>query len=57
MVLPPNYNEIPEPGSVTNKKKDDEDKIKKILRATNKENTNKDKPSTIEESILKRIRK
>jgi hypothetical protein len=57
LVLPPNYNEIPEPGSKIYKKEDDENKIKKILKATNEENINDNKPSSIEDSILKRIRK
>ena len=57
LVLPPNYNEIPEPGSKIYKKENDENKIKKILKATNEENINDNKPSSIEDSILKRIRK
>ena len=33
LVLPPNYEEIPEPGSTKDQQLDDEDKIKKILKA------------------------
>ena len=29
LVLPPNYEEIPEPGSISQKKEESEDKIKK----------------------------
>mgnify|MGYP006089686713 FL=1 len=55
LVLPPDYKEIPEPDSL--KKKSDENQIKKILNATKEENSNINKSSTIEKSILNRIRK
>ena len=56
LVLPPNYEEIPEPGSILNKKLNQEDKIKKLLKAPE---TKEDKkvPSSVENSILNRIRK
>ena len=54
-MLPPDYKEIPEPDSL--KKKSDENQIKKILNATKEENSNINKSSTIEKSILNRIRK
>ncbi|MDA9180728.1 DUF3035 domain-containing protein [Pelagibacteraceae bacterium] len=56
LVLPPNYEEIPEPGSTKTKKMNEEDKIKKILKAP-QEVIIKNKSSTIENSILKKIRK
>ena len=55
LILPPNYEEIPEPGSITEKKQTQEEKIKKILNAPQPEKT-RDTSST-EESILNRIKK
>ena len=56
LVLPPNFGEIPEPGSI-NKVKNEENKIKKILKAPNIEKSHKSKTSSVEETILKQIRK
>ena len=56
LVLPPNYEEIPEPGSIKSKEVNDEDKIKKILKASQEEII-KNKSSSTEDSILKKIRK
>ena len=56
LVLPPNYEEIPEPGSTKDKQLDDEEKIKKILKAP-QEDAKKNKSSSIENSILNKIRK
>lgn len=55
LVLPPNYEEIPSPNSVSKEKLDEKEKIKKILKVSNKENIDK-KSSTIEDSILGRIK-
>ena len=42
LVLPPDYNEIPEPGTIKRKQNSDDDKIKEILKATEKkENSDK----------------
>jgi hypothetical protein len=58
LVLPPNYENIPEPGSISNKKDNsEEENIKKILKAPRIEDVSKNKPSSIEESIIDRIRK
>ena len=57
LVLPPDFNEIPEPGSMKNNKASEEEKIKKILKAPKNKNANKNKSSSIEESILDQIRK
>ena len=51
LVLPPNYEEIPKPNSVLEKKENEEEKIKKILKAP------KNKPKSVEDAILKKIRK
>ncbi len=56
LVIPPNFDKIPEPGSVSESKESEEDKIKKILKAPETEKTQK-KPSSIEKYILNRIKK
>ena len=48
LVLPPDYNE---------KKINEKDKIKKILKVPKDQNLEKNKPSNVEESILEKIRK
>tara|TARA_E500000178_G_scaffold296036_1_gene302069 strand:+ start:2756 stop:3067 length:312 start_codon:yes stop_codon:yes gene_type:complete len=57
LVIPPNFEKVPEPGSIREKKENNEEKIKKILKAPKKENTTSNKPSSLEDSILNRIRK
>ena len=57
LVLPPNFEEIPKPGSVLKNEENEDNKIKQILKVPNIENSSKNKSSTIEESILNRIRK
>lgn len=57
LVLPPDYNEIPEPGSMRSNKISEQEKIKKILKAPENKNVIKNKSSSIEDSILKSIRK
>jgi hypothetical protein len=57
LVLPPDYNEIPVPGSKSKTKNNEEDKIKKILNVSKEEKTNTNKTSSTEDSILNRIRK
>ena len=56
LVLPPNFEKIPVPGSSKVKELNEEDKIKKILKAP-QETIRKNKSSSIEDSILKNIRK
>ena len=57
LVIPPNFEKVPEPGSIKEKKENNEEKIKKILKAPKKENTTNNKPSSLEDTILNRIRK
>ena len=57
LVLPPNYKELPVPGSNSEKKENQQEKIKKILKAPQTDQTQKNVESSIEESILNRIRK
>ena len=58
LMLPPNFEEIPEPGSTTKKEEEENEKIKKILNMEkNNESLKSDKFSSAESSILNRIRK
>ena len=41
LVLPPNFEEIPVPGSVSKSKKNEDDKIKQIFKTPNTENITK----------------
>ncbi len=55
LTLPPNYEEIPEPG--TTFQENEEEDIKKILKVPKSKDIKKSRSSTTEESILNRIRK
>jgi hypothetical protein len=57
LVLPPNYEEVPRPGSKPVKNEDEENKIKKILKAPKTDSIQNNKSKSVEESILKKIRK
>ena len=57
LVLPPDYKKLPEPGSILKKDNNDDEKIKKILKAPQQNKSLSNKSSTVEESILNRIRK
>ena len=57
LVLPPDYNEIPEPGIIKRKQNSDDDKIKEILKATEKKENSDKINSSVENSILRQIRK
>lgn len=56
LVLPPNYEEILKPGETLKKKQDQEDNIKKLLKAVETKDDKKP-PSSIENSILNEIKK
>ena len=56
LILPPDYNEIPEPGTKTENKINENAKIKKMLKSTEKNNI-KNNSSSTEQSILNKIRK
>jgi hypothetical protein len=56
LVLPPNYEELPIPGSIKEAKENQEEKIKKILKAPEIQETKKSS-SSVEKSILNKIRK
>ena len=56
LVFPPNYEELPIPGSIKEAKENQEKKIKKILKAPEIQETKKSS-SSVEKSILNKIRK
>ena len=60
LELPPEYDKIPEPGSLKTKKNkelSENEKIKKILKAPGKEDISNKNSSSIEKAILNKIRK
>jgi len=57
LVLPPDYNKIPEPGTMSNTVVTEKDKIKKILKVPKEGNILRNKSSSVENSILNKIRK
>tara|TARA_B100000575_G_scaffold292418_1_gene300725 strand:- start:17913 stop:18233 length:321 start_codon:yes stop_codon:yes gene_type:complete len=58
LVLPPDYKEMPAPNSVRNQNStNDEKTIKEILNISKDSEGSTQSSSTIEESILKKIRK
>ena len=57
LVLPPDFEKIPEPGSISETEEDQDEKIKKILKVPKTDNSTKQNSSSIEDSILNRIRK
>ena len=57
LVLPPNYEEVPKPGSISGKQENPKEKIKKILKAPELEDSKNKSHSSIEDSILNRIKK
>lgn len=56
LVLPPNYEEVLKPGEILEKKQDQEDNIKKLLKNVETKDDKKP-PSSIENSILNKIKK
>ncbi len=57
LVLPPDYEKIPEPGTKKDLQINDKDKIKKILKASEKEESGGNRSTSIEKSIIEKIRK
>jgi hypothetical protein len=57
LILPPNYEIIPEPGSISKVQEKEEEKIQKILKAPTTDGISENNSSSIEDSILNRIRK
>ena len=56
LVLPPNFEKIPEPNTILKKEVNQKDKIRNILKAPKKKNTINKSSSSIEKSILEKIR-
>ena len=56
LVLPPDFDKLPAPDSKENKEINENDKIKEILKAP-KELNNVSGKSSLEESVLNKIRK
>tara|TARA_B100001250_G_scaffold319574_1_gene282402 strand:- start:3011 stop:3319 length:309 start_codon:yes stop_codon:yes gene_type:complete len=54
LTLPPDYNTLPEPNSV---QQSDGNKINKILKLPQNQSSTNESPSSVEESIMKSIRK
>jgi predicted small lipoprotein YifL len=57
LVLPPDFKKIPEPETLIKKEENQKDKIKKILKAPKKDTKIKTNSSSVEQSILNKIRK
>ena len=58
LVLPPDYKDLPEPGQAdTRIERNEEEKIKKILKAPDTQKEQRNKDLSIEKSILDKIRK
>jgi hypothetical protein len=58
LILPPNYDKIPEPGSIEKKGQSDKNRLKNILGAKRVETTeSQTKSKTTEESILRQIKR
>lgn len=57
LVLPPDYKNVPEPGSMMKNETDEKKKIKKILKVPESSNSNTNKNSSIEETIINQIKK
>ena len=57
LVLPPDYDKIPEPGTKIKKKVSENDKIKDLLKIEEEESDQKKTYSSTEKSILEKIRK
>ena len=54
--MPPEFDKIPEPGSIKNRNINEKENIKKILKAP-KENIKGKNSSNIEKSIIEKIQK
>ena len=58
LVIPPNYGELPKPGSMKKREIDEESKIKTLLKKEkNIETNSSNESSSIENSILNKIKK
>ena len=56
LILPPDFKDVPTPGSKDSKKFDEEEKIKKILNVTKEDSDKTMKDTNVEKSILNKIK-
>ena len=56
LVLPPDLKEIPVPDSIDQQDQNNKDRIKKIIKIPKKNNSSKSKSSSVEKSIIEKIR-
>ena len=57
LILPPDYDKIPEPGSSNEIKNNDKDNIRKILKKSEEDQADMNKSGSVEKSIIDKIRK
>ena len=57
LILPPDLDQIPEPGTKVEKKTEEKDVLKEILKKNTEESKTSEEASSIEESIIKRLPK
>ena len=57
LILPPEFDKVPAPDTLSKKKIDSEEKFKDILKKQKKTNVKNKQPSSTEESVLKKITK
>ena len=57
LILPPDYNTLPSPNSIKESKKNNDNKINKILKLPDQSSATSTGPSSVEESIINNIRK
>ena len=56
LILPPDYNKVPKPGTKTNNEVNQDEKLKRMIKSNKKTNIESTSSST-EKSILNKIRK
>ena len=57
LILPPDFDKVPEPGSISKTQKSQKDEFKNILKKQKSNSVKKKGTSTTEQSILKQITK
>ncbi len=57
LILPPDYDKIPEPGSSNKIQNNDKNKIRKILKQSEADQADMRKSGSVEKSIIDKIRK
>ena len=57
LILPPDYDKIPEPGSSNKIQNNDKNKIRKILKQSEADQAEMRKSGSVEKSIIDKIRK